>query len=378
MNITLSQPNTRSDLIMRVEILRIICIALGVITCTGYVCNVASSRQATSLGAGKDGGLPSTHVSRHRNSLSRAVLLGVGLLPSLIMPGSSSAKVYFDLDTYGDKELKIATVNKIKQKLRNLILQNIALAPVLFQLAISDAIGYDMKTEEGGPDASIKFEIDQSNTEFVDALAAIELIKKDLSRTNSVSSSDLISFGGGEVLESVGGSRTTVQVGRYDAKKENDRICSNNWSENNKCVIDAFYNSGMEAQDIALILGSLGEIKRIVAETIEENKKGKGNDDDDDDEDADDSWQNNVPSTFGERSQIYGKRVGKADFGNKYLSQLVKGSTSDNLGKLLLADPKVKLYVQKYATNEVQFKADVPAAYNKLTTLGQAFITRNS
>ena len=359
---------------MRVEVLGVACLALAA-ACTGYVCNVATARQATSLHVGNDGGLPATTAKRHYQSLSRSLLLGAGLLPSLITPSRSSAKVYFDLDTYGDKELKIATVNKIKQKLRNLILQNIELAPVLFQLAISDALGYDIKTDEGGPDASIKFEVDVNNKEFIEAIAAIESIKKDLSRTNSVSSSDLISFGGGEVLESVGGSRTTVQVGRYDAKKENERICSSNWNENNKCVIDAFYNSGMEAQDIALILGSLGEIKRIVAETIEESNKDKSIDTED--EDADDSWQNNVPSTFGERSQIYGKRVGKADFGNKYLSQLLQ-TGGDTLGKLLLADPKIKVYVQKYATNEAQFKSDVPGAYNKLTTLGQAFITRNS
>ena len=56
---------------------------------------------------------------------------------------SASAKVFIDTDLYGDKELKIATINKLKQKLRDAINKDITIAPLLFQIAINDALGYE-------------------------------------------------------------------------------------------------------------------------------------------------------------------------------------------------------------------------------------------
>jgi hypothetical protein len=46
--------------------------------------------------------------------------------------------VAFDPDRYGDKELKIATVNKLKQKLRNAIAGDLSLAVAFVRLAIND------------------------------------------------------------------------------------------------------------------------------------------------------------------------------------------------------------------------------------------------
>ena len=103
------------------------------------------------------------------------------------------------MQAYGDKELKIATVNSIKQKLRNVIQQDIRIAPYLLKLAINDALGYNSATGSGGPDGSIQFELERKeNLSLVGAVQAINSVKKDLQRTKVASFGDLCAFGGAE------------------------------------------------------------------------------------------------------------------------------------------------------------------------------------
>jgi hypothetical protein len=90
-----------------------------------------------------------------------------------------SAKVFLDTDVYGDKELKIATVNKIKQKLRNAILQDPAVAPNLLKLAINDALGFDYVSKDGGPDGSVQFEMEkEENVGLQNAVDVVNAVKK--------------------------------------------------------------------------------------------------------------------------------------------------------------------------------------------------------
>ena len=104
---------------------------------------------------------PSRIGQKEKGILSSTIaLVTSGILVTSLAP-PVLAKVYFDTDTYGDKELKIATVNKMKQKLRNAILEDNSLGPDLLKLAINDALSYDVKTEEGGPDGSIQFELER-------------------------------------------------------------------------------------------------------------------------------------------------------------------------------------------------------------------------
>eukprot|EP00953_Heterococcus_sp_UTEX-ZZ885_P006404 3919-Heterococcus_DN1.PRE.1 len=57
----------------------------------------------------------------------------------------SEATVYFEIDRYGDKELKLGTVSKIRQAWRNKMLENPELAPAILSLAITDALGYNAR-----------------------------------------------------------------------------------------------------------------------------------------------------------------------------------------------------------------------------------------
>lgn len=123
----------------------------------------------------------------------------------LLSAQTASAKVFIDTDLYGDKELKIATINKLKQKLRDSIIKDITIAPLLFQLAINDALGYESVSEEGGPDGSIQFELaNDENKGLEKAVQVVQEIKKSLQRTNTVSFADIVAFGGAEALETAG------------------------------------------------------------------------------------------------------------------------------------------------------------------------------
>lgn len=176
------------------------------------------------------------------------------------------AKVFIDSATYGDRELTIATINKCKQKLRNAILTDSSLASTFLKIAISDALGYDMATGEGGPDGSIILDAEkrrQENSGLEKGLAAIDKVKKELQRTNAISFSDVVVFAGGEALEALGSPRVTVQVGRVDAKEPNDKS-GINWSEggSGEEILSAFKSSGMNPVDTALLLGKDGVARR--------------------------------------------------------------------------------------------------------------------
>ena len=118
---------------------------------------------------------------------------------------NAEAKVFIDTDLYGDKELKIATINKLKQKLRDAIIKDQTIATCMLELAINDALGYDIVTEDGGPDGSIQYELKVSGNEHLEkAVGVVSKIKKELQRTNTVGFADIVAFGGAEALESAG------------------------------------------------------------------------------------------------------------------------------------------------------------------------------
>jgi hypothetical protein len=332
-------------------------------------------------GAPLNNGRPITFKKEARGNLGKAISIlsaGIAVTGTGLLVQPVNAKVYFDTDTYGDKELKIATVNKMKQKLRNSILQDPSIAPVLFRLALKDALSFDATSGDGGLDGSILYELDRAENKDLDkAVGTILQIKKELQRTNVVSASDLIAFGGAEALETVGSNRVTVQVGRFDAKSGNKNSQSFDWAApTDAAVTETFTKAGLDAREIVLLFAAYGEINRIVDETIA-TRKEEADDDDDSPE-----FEKYVPTTFGARDAIYGAKIGKADFGVTYLNQLVKdskkGAPIDPLGNILLSNDKTKAFVTKYASSKVAFLEDVPEAYLKLTLLGEAYTTRNS
>ena len=203
----------------------------------------------TAHGAGENL-LPSNDARIIRNKIQKTASILGG---SLLLGGMPAfAKVFFDTEVYGDKELKIATVNKIKQRLRNSILQDISIAPDMFKLALNDALGYDASSGEGGSDGSILLEMDrEQNTGpgLRRAVDAINTVKKLLERTTAVPFADLCAFAGAEALETAGCSRVTVQLGRFEANKPNTRNKGIPWqSPTTDGILKAFTTAGLTKQ----------------------------------------------------------------------------------------------------------------------------------
>lgn len=67
---------------------------------------------------------------------------------SFVNAPDASAAVYVDPDRYGDKELKSATVNRLRQTIRDVLLKDATLAPCLLKIAIYDALRYNASTNE--------------------------------------------------------------------------------------------------------------------------------------------------------------------------------------------------------------------------------------
>lgn len=287
-----------------------------------------------------------------------------------------SEAVYFDTDVYGDKELKIATVNKMKQKLRNEILNNISLAPIFLKLAINDALGYSVETKDGGPDGSVLFEMDREENKGLEAgIESLKKVQDELRRTNTVAFGDICAFGGVVALESVGCGRLSTQVGRFDAKKANSKSSAVNWNSSlDKKSFASFQDSGLDVAETLLLLSAVAETERIIQESIDSQSENGGDDDTFEP-------QPFIPSTFGTRDDIFGAKIGNSDFGTEYIKALLAKKSppsNDPITTFLLAQPNVKSILGKYIGNDPVYRKDVSNVYLKLSTLGSQFTTRNS
>jgi len=227
---------------------------------------------------------------------------------------------------------------------------------------------------------SLEISAENASPRMLKAMSTLISIKKELQRTNTVSLADLVAFGGAEALETVGSPRVTVQVGRFDSKSTNPNPKILPWiNEPASQVKSIFFDSSLDSQQLVLLLGSLGEIQRVVDETLFTAATAQSSEEDDDDDEQQKIF---VPTTFGARDAIFGAKMGKADFGSKFLTSVLKNKVDDpslkKIAACLLADGDLKSYVQKYASNEAAFLKDVPSAYLKLTLLGESYTTRNS
>ncbi|KAG5192292.1 heme peroxidase [Tribonema minus] len=310
----------------------------------------------------------------------RDFLAASALALATLVPTASEASVYFEIDRYGDKELKLGTVSKIRQAWRNKMLADPSIAPAVLKLAISDALGYNAKTTTGGPDSSVVFEMDRAENKGLEAALKTSLaIRADMKRTSEVSLSDVIAFGGGEAIEATGGPRIVVQLGRYDEKKgANPAEPIPGYSFETPTgggIKEAFKRAGLGAREAALLLGAVGMVKEITDEAIESKE------DEEEDDLVDSSWEKNLPKSFGGQSEIYGEKIGKGNFDTRYISTILRRERKapNELGpmdKALLQDQEVKSFLTKYDGNTKAFNADVAEAYSKMTLLGELYENR--
>ena len=67
-------------------------------------------------------------------------------------------------------------------------------------------------------------------------------------------------------------------MGRFDAKAANPDTQLINWDSDNSnrvSVLKAFQSSGLDAREVVLLLGAVGEVNRVVTETLATNANAK-------------------------------------------------------------------------------------------------------
>lgn len=293
-----------------------------------------------------------------------------------LAPVPSTAATVIDIASYGDKELKIATINKIKQLLRNELLRNPTQAPDWIKLAISDALSYNQNTNEGGPDGTVQFDVDKMKWGSGSATVRIlRTIQKDVKRTNEVSLADVIAYAGAEAIEASGGPRIQVQVGRYDGKGISaDAAPHLDWGTkiSSQALTAAFLSAGLSVRDKTLLIGATANAKKAA-----DSRTVKGAVVNIDEDDADSLFPENggefIPNTFGSQKQMFGDLLSSIPFDESvFRAAAAKDATmNDEFKEWLAGDDASKAVAQKYGSGkrEVFFK-DLADAYIRLTSAG--------
>eukprot|EP00904_Undaria_pinnatifida_P005124 jgi/Undpi1/1741/HiC_scaffold_11.g05130.m1 len=321
----------------------------------------------------------SSGASAGRGKFIASVAASIGLALS-VGPDPVGATVNFETERYGDKELKIATVNKLRQQIRNSLLEDPKLAADMVKLAIADALGFDVTTQTGGPDGSVVLEMDRDLLKNLRPAVDNALkIKKNLQRTNEMTLADVVAMGGAEAIHACGGPPVLVQLGRYDEKKQGNPatdIPGYNFDQPTGAGVKAaFKRAGLGPREMVLLLGAVGSVTEATAALGD----GGGNGEEDDLEDL--AWQNSIPNTFGKESDKLGRPLSNA-FGPGFLQRVAAGGKdlagTGAVGKALAEDEEVKSYVRKYAGNSKAFGQDLSEAYTKMTLLGERYETRNA
>lgn len=270
----------------------------------------------------------------------------------------------------------------MKQNVRNTISQRPELLPAFFLLGVKDALTYNIESNEGGPNASIRFELDQSYADDVREAAAALVDVRTLQR-NDMSYADTIAFAGAVAVEVSGGPRLKIQLGREDSSKAQGGGSYTQYKKgaNADQLTTAFSSAGLDPMSsVVLVHGAVGILNDIAqARSLELAKIAENADEDEDLEDV----------TYGKvtgrkrgavlvSSDVSQLTLGGGKFSNKYLQALLKQSKQDasklsEREKIIMGNPALAAQVEKYAGNNSKFVADASALYERMTLLGSSF-----
>lgn len=322
----------------------------------------------------------------------------------MVGPNLADAAVFFDTERYGDKELKVSLLNKIKQQFRALYEKKPELLVAMFRIAMYDALTYNKATDAGGMDGTaVKLLADEEDALTVSALKEINRIFKELGRQTQITYADVIAYAGAVAIEATGGPRTIIQLGRTDGKYKEDAIppsAMDNWdpaAPTAEGILSAVKYSGLTAKDAVLMSGTLGALElassrmaqaikdkvacnpeledcteeeegyyglyspvTIVSETKKEFGKNRG--------------ASAVNSNTGFDSARIAGLAGDAKFSNQFLVLAASGKSTDPLAKALMGNEETKKFVLEYGDvgKSRDFARDAEKLYVKLTELGRS------
>jgi hypothetical protein len=341
----------------------------------------------------------------------------------------ANAQVFFDPAMYGDQELRVGTVDSLRESVRRAILKNPKLAPSFYQLALLDGLSFDAKTNAYGPDGSVMKVVltskgtDDYTKNLQEAALALVAAEKALKMKTAVTIADAVAIGGAEAIESIGGPVLTVQLGRADAGRSSDvsPLPVDLFSGNRPAseVAAAFKRAGLTEREMTALLaglltletvqktrtsedwkeqtrpkfreqgkmGRMSEFKQLTDEDIADAELQAELESDPEYQDHDDGWY--IADSFGTRESRFGDRIGKDDINeknfNKYLKPLAdtlkkkeKSDVGEEFGWIatLLTDPDSptsQTWLNKYASSNLSYLKDLNIAFNSITQLGAVY-----
>jgi len=389
-------------------------------TCDAFQTS-AGAKTATKLNQVNDDG-SSSDMDRRNFGLSTFGALATGVAASFtgVVP-AANAEVYFDPEMYGDQELRVGTVDTVRERTRRAILQNPKLAPSFYQLALLDGLSFNAKDEKFGPNGGVIYAVlnfKGKESEYInnlkDAAAVLIQAEKDLRRKTAVSIADCVAIAGAEAIESIGGPILTVQLGRMEVDKSKFQISSLpldilSGNRSHKEVRDAFKNAGLTDREMTALLSGLLTLQLVEKNRttedwkqstkpkfVERGKMGRMSDykkltdediqaalNDEYEEDPDDGWY--IADSFGGKDDRFGQRLAKDIITEKtfnlYMKELL-GSTKKKtevsygwIGEQILDPdtPVCQAWLKKYADSNLYYVKDLSQSFNSITQLGAIY-----
>jgi hypothetical protein len=294
---------------------------------------------------------------------------------------------------YGDKELKVSTINTVKQNCRNILQQRPELLPAFFMLGVHDALTYNAETNEGGPDGSLRFELDrEENASLKDAVEA--LTEARTASRRDVSFADTFTFAGAVASELTGGPRIVLQLGRDDSREAGPAGAVGLYapSASGEDLIKCFQSAGLNAaRDVVLIHGAEGSLTDIAKQRLATKMATRQVDEEEEDAedllaaglDVDDVTYGKVTSkkrgAVLVSSNVSNLTIGGSKFSNGYLKLMLDAKKRGNLDSLsdrdraILASPEMLPYVEQYAANNGKFLDNVADLFQRMSLLGSNF-----
>jgi len=366
-----------------------------------------------------------TSIPMERREFGKAIAGAAtfGLLGGTQIAPVANAEVFFDPAMYGDQELRVGTVDSVRERTRRSILQDPKLAPAFYQLALLDGLSYNAANNKYGPNGGIIYAVLNSKdssqylSSLKDAAGVLIQAEKDLKKKTAVSIADCIAIAGAEAIESIGGPVLPTQLGRMEPDKKKGVELNVNLpvdllsgKRSNAEVREAFKQAGLTEREMTALLGGLLTLQSVEKSRstedwresakpkfVERGKMGRMSDykrltdedikaalTDEYDEDPDDGWY--IADSFGTRDDRFGQRIAKDDIDeknfNKYLKDLyafsIKKNTDNAFGwigdQILDKDyPTAQAWLKKYADSNLSYTKDLGSAYNAITQLGAVY-----
>ncbi|XP_027179235.1 L-ascorbate peroxidase 3 [Coffea eugenioides] len=230
-------------------------------------------------------------------------------------------------------------IERARRNLRALISSKNC-APIMLRLAWHDAGTYDAKTKTGGPNGSIRNEVELKHAANNGLKIAVDLCEDIKAKHPKITYADLYQLAGVVAVEVTGGPTIDFVPGRKDSVVCPEEGRLPDAKEGVSHLRDVFYRMGLSDQDIVALSGG-----------------------------------HTLGRAHLERSGFDGPWTYEPlKFDNSYFFELLKGDSEGLLklptDKALVEDPEFRRFVEIYAKDQEAFFRDYAASHKKLSELG--------